>query len=451
MKIVVIGDGKVGKSIIEHVSKEGHEIIVIDKNPNVVEQLVNMYDVVGAVGNGASYEIQKNARVEKADLLIATTSSDEINILSCIVAKLLNVKATVARVRNYDYNNQSNLMVKNLGINMIINPELQAAEEILNVLNFPEAISIESFAKGNVEMIEIYVSENSPLVGTKLLSLYEKFQVQVLVCAIQRGEEVFIPTGNFTILPKDKIHITAAKANLKTFIQKIGLVESKIKDALIIGGGKISLYLAEKLIKNKFKVKIIEKDLQRCVELNELLPSATIIHGDGSDQVLLKEEGIDTYSAVIPLTNSDEENIIISLFANKLKVKKVITKINKQTYGGLIETIGMSSVVSPKELTAQKIVSYIRAKSNTRGSSIRTLYKIVDNQIEALEFIAKSNSKIINKPLKDLKLKKNILIAAIIKENEVIIPKGTDIIQENDAVIVISKDLMLDELSDILV
>ena len=451
MKIVVIGDGKVGKSIIEHVSKEGHEIIVIDKNPDVVEQLVNMYDVVGAVGNGASYEIQKNARAEKADLLIATTSSDEINILSCIVAKLLNVKATVARVRNYDYNNQSNLMVKNLGINMIINPELQAAEEILNVLNFPEAISIESFAKGNVEMIEIYVSENSPLVGTKLLSLYEKFQVQVLVCAIQRGEDVIIPTGNFTILPKDKIHITAAKANLKSFIQKIGLVESKIKDALIIGGGKISLYLAEKLIKNKFRVKIIEKNLQRCIELNELLPSATIIHGDGSDQILLKEEGIDTYSAVIPLTNSDEENIIISLFANKLKVKKVITKINKQTYGGLIETIGMSSVVSPKELTSQKIVSYIRAKSNTRGSSIRTLYKIVNNQIEALEFIAKSNSKIINKPLKDLKLKKNILIAVIIKENEVIIPKGTDIIQENDAVIVISKDLMLDELSDILV
>ena len=451
MKIVVIGDGKVGKSIIDHASKEGHEIIVIDKNPTVVEQLVNMYDVLGIVGNGASYEIQKNARVEKADLLIATTSSDEVNILSCIVAKLLNVKATVARVRNYDYNNQTNLMIKNLGINMIINPELQAANEILNIMNFPEAISIESFAKGNVEMIEIFVSENSPLVGTKLLSLYEKFQVQVLVCAIQRGEEVIIPDGNFVILPKDKIHITAEKVNLKLFLQRIGLIETKIKDALIIGGGKISLYLAEKLLRNKFKVKIIEKDPQRCIELNELLPLATIINGDGSDQTLLKEEGIDTYDAIISLTNSDEENIIISLFANKQKVKKVITKINKQSYGGLVETIGMSSVVSPKELTAQKIVSYIRAKSNTRGSSIRTLYKIVDNQIEALEFIAKSNSKVINTPLRELKLKKNILIAAIIRENVVIIPKGTDIIQENDAIIVITKDLMLDELSDILV
>lgn len=451
MKIVVIGDGKVGRSIIEHVSKEGHEIIVIDKNPNVVEQLVNAYDVMGVVGNGASYEIQKSARVEKADLLIATTPSDEINILSCIVSKMLGVKATVARVRSYDYSNQTNLMVKNLGINMIINPEMMTADEIMNVINFPEAISIESFAKGNVEMIEIYVSEKSPLVGAKLASFYEKFQVQILVCAIQRGEEVVIPDGNFVIMPKDKIHLTATKANLKLFLQKIGLAETKIKDALIIGGGKISLYLAKKLLKNKFKVKIIEKDLQRCIELNELLPSATIIHGDGSDQELLMEEGINAYNAVIPLTNSDEENIIISLFASKQKAKKIITKINRHSFIGLIETIGMSSVVSPKELTAQQIVSYIRAKSNSRGSNIRTLYKIVNNEVEALEFVAKKTSKVVNKPLKDLKLKKNILIAAIIREDEVIIPKGNDAIQENDSVIVITKDHLLDELNDILV
>jgi len=451
MKIVVIGDGKVGKSIIEHVSKEGHEIIVIDNNPNVVEQLVNMYDVMGVVGNGASYEIQKSARVEKADLLIATTPSDEINILSCIVSKMLGVKATVARVRSYDYSNQIKLMAKNLEINMIINPEMQAADEIMNIINFPEAISIESFAKGNVDMIEIYVSETSPLVGAKLASLYEKFQVQVLVCAIQRKEEVVIPDGNFVIMPKDKIHLTATKANLKAFLQKVGSSETKIKDVFIIGGGKISLYLAEKLIKNKVKVKIVEKNLQRCIELNELLPSATIIHGDGSDQELLMEEGINLYNAVIPLTNSDEENIIISLFAAKQKVKKLITKINKQSFVGLIETIGMSSVVSPKNLTAQQIVSYIRAKSNSRGSNIRTLYKLVNNQIEALEFVAKKNSKLVDKPLKDIRLKKNILIAAIIRENEVIIPKGVDKIQVNDSVIVITKDHMLDDLSDILV
>lgn len=451
MKIVVIGDGKVGKSIVEHVSKEGHEIIIIDNNPHVVEQIVDMYDVMGIVGNGASYEIQKNARVDKADLLIATTSSDEVNILSCIVAKELGAKATVARVRNYDYSNQINLMSKNLGINMIINPELQTANEIVNNLNIPEALSIETFAKGNVEMVEVYISEESPIVGLSLANILGRFQVQVLVCAIQRNDEVFIPDGHFVIQAKDKIHISASKQNIKAFLQKLNLIEYKIKDALIIGGGKISLYLADKLLKNKYKVKIIEKDYNRCLELNELLPSATIIHGDGSDQDLLLEEGIKNIDAVIPLTDSDEENIIISLFANKQNAHKVITKINKQSYVGLIETIGMISVVSPKELTAQKVVSYIRAKSNIHGSNIRTLYKIVNNKAEALEFVAANKSKVTNKALKDLVLKKNILIAAIIRDNEVIIPKGTDVIKENDSVIVITKDHMLDDLSDILV
>ncbi len=450
MKIVVIGDGKVGKSIVEHVSKEGHEIIIIDKNPDVVEQIVNMYDVMGIVGNGASYEIQKSARVENADLLIASTSSDEVNILSCIVAKELGVKATVARVRNYDYSNQTNLMIKNLGINMIINPELQTANEIMNNINFPSAISIETFAKGHVEMVEIYVNEDSPLVGASLASLYSKFQVQILVCAVQRGEEVIIPDGNFVIQAKDKIHITSSKLNVKIFLQKIGLIDHKLKDALLIGGGKISLYLAKILLKNKIKVKIIEKDYNRCLELNELIPEATIIHGDGSDQDLLLEEGINTIDAIVPLTNSDEENIIISLFAAKQHAKKLITKINKQSFVGLVETIGMTSVVSPKELTSQKIVSYIRAKSNSRGSNIRTLYKIVNNEIEALEFIAKKDNKVNNIALKDIKLKKNILVAAIIRDNNVIIPKGTDMIQENDYVIIITKDHVLDDLSDIL-
>ncbi len=450
MRIVVIGDGKVGKSIVEHVSKEGHEIIIIDKNPSVVEQIIDQYDVMGIVGNGASYEIQRNARVDKADLLIATTSSDEVNILSCIVAKELGAKATVARVRNYDYNNQTNLMMKNLGINMIINPELQTANEIINILNFPEAISIETFAKGNVEMVEIYISENSPIAGLSLANISEKFKIQVLVCAIQRGEEVFIPDGNFVIQAKDKIHVSATKPNIKSFLQELNLIEYKIKDVLIIGGGKISLYLAEKLLKNKYKVKIIEKNYDRCLELNELLPNATIIHGDGSDQSLLLEEGVASIDAIVPLTNSDEENIIISLFANKQNAHKIVTKINKQSFVGLIETIGMTSVVSPKELTSQKVVSYIRAKSNSRGSNVRTLYKIVNNQAEALEFIAVRKSKVVNKALKEIKLKKNILIAAIIRDNEVIIPRGNDMIQENDSVIVISKEHMLDDLSDIL-
>ena len=286
--------------------------------------------------------------------------------------------------------------------------------------------------------------------GKTLIELHDLYKVQILVCAIERGEEVFIPDGNSVIQAKDKIYITSSKPKVKTFAQKLGLFESKIKDILIIGGGKITLYLAEALIKNKYDVKIIEKDYNRCVELNELLPSATIIHGDGSDQELLLEEGITSIDAIIPLTNSDEENIIISLFAAKQNAKKIVTKINKQSFVDLIETLDMASVVSPKEITSQKILSYIRAKSNTHGSNVKTLYKLVNGQVEAIEFIAKNDKKIVNKCLKDLKLKKNILIAAIIRENDVIIPGGNDFIKADDSVIVISKDHLLDELTDIL-
>ncbi len=450
MKIIVIGDGKVGKTLIKHVAGENHEVTIIDKNPKIVEQIVDQYDVMGIAGNGASYEIQKSARVDKADLVISTTSSDEVNILSCIVAKQLGAKATVARVRSYDYSNQINLVSQKLGINMTINPESETANEIVNIINFPEAIMVDSFAKGKVELVEIFVPEKSPIVGKTLIELHDLYKVQILVCAIERGEEVFIPDGNSVIQAKDKIYITSSKPKVKTFAQKLGLFESKIKDILIIGGGKITLYLAEALIKNKYDVKIIEKDYNRCVELNELLPSATIIHGDGSDQELLLEEGITSIDAIIPLTNSDEENIIISLFAAKQNAKKIVTKINKQSFVDLIETLDMASVVSPKEITSQKILSYIRAKSNTHGSNVKTLYKLVNGQVEAIEFIAKNDKKIVNKCLKDLKLKKNILIAAIIRENDVIIPGGNDFIKADDSVIVISKDHLLDELTDIL-
>ena len=405
MKILVIGDGKVGRAIIEHVSQEGHEIIVIDKNPKVIDDLVNSYDVMGLVGNGASYEVQKNAGVEKMDIVIAATSSDETNILSCIVAKKLGAKSTIARVRDYDYNKQIDLLMDNLGLEMTINPELESANEIMRILNFPQAIHVDTFAKGRVDLVEYLIPENSPLIGESLMNLQQKYQVKVLISAVQRGDEVFIPTGSFVLKAKDRIHITSSSNNVRLFLNKLGLAEVKLKNVMIIGGGKIALYLGEKLIQNKYQVKIIDNDLERCKELSELLPQATIIHGDGTDQKILEEEGLEKTDAIVSLTGMDEENIIISLFAAKQNAKKLITKINKQSFVGLIETIGMSSVVSPKELTAQKIVSYIRAKSNSRGSNIRTLYKVVNNQIEALEFIAKKNSKVANKPLKDLKLK----------------------------------------------
>lgn len=450
MKIVVIGDGKVGRAIVEHTCQEGHEVVVIDKNADVVEEIVNQYDVMGICGNGASYEIQNEAGVDKADLVVAATSSDETNVLSCMVAKKLGAKSTIARVRSYEYNNQINLMKRDFGITMTINPEKEAALEIMKIVNFPEAIRVDTFAKGNVDLVELYIPENSPLIGQTLASIHQKYQVKVLVCAVQRNEEVFIPTGSFTFQAKDKIHITASRSSVKQFLNKLGLIESKIKNVMIIGGGKIAVYLGNELLKSKYQVKIIEKDYERCLELSQLLPNATIIHGNGSDQRILTEEGLNDSDAIICLTGIDEENIIISMYAYKQNVHKIITKINKTSLIGLMESISMVSTISPKEITASRTVSYIRATNNSRGNNVITLYKLVNNQVEALEFKANEKSKALNICLKDLKLKKKILIAGIIRDGEVIIPSGENMIKANDSVIVVTTNPYLDELDDIL-
>ena len=450
MKIVVIGDGKVGRAIVQHTCKEGHEVVVIDKNPKVIEELVNTYDAGGICGNGACIDIQESAGVAKADLVVAATSRDEVNMLACLIAKKLGAKATIARVRSYEYNQNIELMKEALGIQMTINPELEAANEIMNIINFPEANRVDTFANGNVDLVELFIPENSPLIGLTLANISTKYQVRILVCAVQRGEEVFIPTGNFTFQAKDKIHITASRLVVKDFLKKLGLIETKMKDILVIGGGKISIYLAEQLIKGKYNVKIIEKDYERCLELSELLPGASIVHGDGSDQLLLEEEGLDSCDAIVCLTNLDEENIIISLYAQKMEVSKIITKVNKESFAGIVETIGAASVISPKEITSSRVISYVRSTSNIHGSNIVKLYKLVNNRVEAIEFIAKKSSKLLNVCLKDLKLKKNVLIASIIRNSEVIIPSGMSQIEVNDSVIVVTTGQILDDLNDIL-
>ena len=450
MKIVVIGDGKVGQAIVEHTCQEGHEVVIIDKDPKVVEELVNQYDVMGICGNGVSYEIQKNADVDNADLVVAATSSDETNVLSCMIAKKLGAKSTIARIRSYEYNKQINKMKRDFGITMTINPEKEAALEIMKIINFPEAIRVDTFAKGNVDLVELYIPENSPLIGQTLASIHQKYQVKVLVCAVQRNEEVFIPTGSFTFQAKDKVHITASRTSVRQFLNKLGLIESKIKSVLINGGGKVAIYLGETLLKSKYSVKIIEKDYDRCVELSQILPNATIIHGNGSDQRILNEEGIYDTDAIVTLTGIDEENIIISMYAYKLNVHKIITKINKTSLIGLVESLSMVSTISPKEITSSQIVSYIRATNNSRGNNVITLYKLVNNQVEALEFKANDKSKAVNVSLKNLKLKKNLLIAGIIRDGEVIIPSGDSYIQMNDSVIVVTTNQYLDELDDIL-
>ena len=334
---------------------------------------------------------------------------------------------------------------------MPINPESETADEITKILNFAEAIRVDSFAKGNVDLVELFIPEGNPLIDESLLSIYQTYQIKVLVCAVQRNDKVIIPSGSFTFKAKDKIYITANnRATLKTFLSKSQLLESKIKSVMIVGGGKISAYLGKELIKNKFQVKILESDYNRCVELSTLLPNATIIHGDGSDQRILLEEGLENTDAIVCLTGNDEENMIIAMYAHQQKVKKVITKINKPSLVGLMESVSTASVVSTKDITASKIISYIRAVSNKRGSNVITLYKLVNNKVEALEFLAKENKRIVNIPLKDLKLKNNILIAAIIRDGNVIIPSGNDYITTNDKVIVVTANHQLSDLNGIL-
>lgn len=450
MKIVIIGAGKISSAIIKHATAENHEVTVVDNDAKVIEEIVETYDCMGLVGNGLLNDTLLQAGANKADVVIAATRSDEANMLACLLAKSLGAKSTIARIRNYEYSKQISHLKETLGITMTINPELESAREIARIMNFPNAIKVESFGRGNVDLVEFFVPENSPLCGQKLLELNKKNQLNVLVCAVERDNKIFIPNGQFEIEAKDKISITCQRAESRRFMEKLGFLESRIKRVLIIGGGGITVYLALELLNNNFDVKIIEAKKERCLELSELLPKATIIHGDGSDQRVLSEEGMDSSDAIICLTGNDEENIIISLYANKKKVKKIVTKINKVSFGELMEQVEMASIVYPKEITANQIVSYIRATNNSRGSQIKKIYKMVNDKVEILEFDVSENAKVLNKALKDLKLKPNVLIAGIARNGEYILPTGSTIIEKNDSVIVATTNAILNDLDNII-
>lgn len=448
MKIIVIGCGTIGKTVISHISKEGHNTIIIDKDKDVVEKLIEKYDVMGVVGNGASLEIQEEANVKNADLVIAVSSDDEINILACLVARKLGAKSTIARVRNPEYRRQSDLMKEELGLSMIVNPEEETALEIANMINLPTISKIEHFAKGLVNLVEIVIEEGNPLIGETLISMSKKINTKVLICAVERGNEVIIPSGNFKIEEGDRISFTAESVSLRSFLRELNLIKSPLKKVMIIGGGKTGYYLAKNLSKNRYKVRLIEVNKDKANDLAEKLPNVSIIYADGTKHGILLEEGIESTDAFVALTNVDEENIIVSLFANKLNIRKVITKIKRDTLLGMTDDLGIENIVMPKEVVANKIVSYVRAIANKRGSNVITLYRLVDNQIEALEFLAKKKEKFYNRPLKTLKIKNNCLIACIIRDGVVIIPNGNDFIQLNDSVIVVTTHKNFDDLAD---
>lgn len=439
MNIVIVGDGKVGATLVEHLSQEGHDIVVIDRDSKIVEQMVNSYDVMGICGNGASYDVQMEAGVSSARLFIAATSSDELNILCCLIAKKVGAHHTIARVRNPDYLKQLPFIKEELGLSMIVNPEYDAANEIAKVLRFPNAINIETFSRGNVDLAELKINDGNPLCDMALTDIFGAFKTKILVCAVQRKTDVFIPRGDFVLKSGDKIHITAPRGELVRFMKKLGIYKHRTKDIMIIGGGKMGYYLARQLSESGgYNVKIIEIDRDRCDKLCTLLPDVNIINGDGTDRGILYEQGIESQDAFVALTTIDEENIISSMYASSLGISKTVAKVNRVSYQ-VLESIGMDSAFSSKAIAANRIIGYVRALENSGESSVQTLYKLVGGQVEALEFKITADFKNIGIPLKELDINNDTLIASIIRDNHVIFPDGNDSIEMGDSVIIVSK------------
>ncbi len=450
MKIVIVGLGTIGKTVLRSLSNMGHTIVIIDENKDKVENMIEKYDVTGVVGNGACMDILKEAGTQDADLAIFLTNRDELNVFACLTAKKAGVKNTIARVRNPDYRQQIRDMKDELGISMIVNPEKETAEEIFNLINLPSISQMEHFAKGRALLAEIVVEEGCSLIGETLISLGKQLKTRVLVCAVQRGDEVIIPSGTFMFEEGDRVHFTSDANSLRDFLAEAKLEKLPFKNIMIVGGDKTGYYLAEELSKKKFNIKLLESNLERAEELAEMLPKVTVINANGTQHDLLVEEGIEVMDAFVALTNIDEENMIVSMFANKMDVTKTITQIKNDELYDMLGELGIENTVSPKRIVANKIISYIRALTNKRGSNVLTLYRLVNGRVEALEFLAKKEEKFFNKPLKTIKTKENCLIACIIRENEVIIPDGNSHIQLGDNVIVVTTHKNFDDLNDIL-
>ncbi len=449
MKIVIVGDGKVGWALTVQLAKEGHDVVVIDNDRLVLEEAQKSLDISVVHGNGATITSQNQANVGGSDLLIAATSADETNLLCCITAHKLGCAHTIARVRNPEYYAQLYEWKDELGLSMMINPELATASEIFRLLQFPSFLRRDSFAKGRVEIVEIELKKDSFLDGCRLMEFQKKVKVQVLVCAVQRGNQVFIPDGSFQLQGGDRLHVTAPSGNLAKLIRNLGMSQRKIRDVLIVGGSRIAFYLAAELLKAGVSVKLIEREQERCHELSDALPKATIINADGSDRNILDTEGLAQTDAVVTLTDFDEENLIISMYANYLGVYKVITKINRTEFNEALTGKGIDCV-SPKELCTGDIMRYVRAMGNRKGGSVTTLHRIVEDRVDALEFQVGKGLWFLGQPLMKLRLKSGTLLACINRKGRSIIPGGSDTIEAGDSVIVVATaDRAIHDLSDI--
>ena len=449
MKIVIIGCGKVGTSSARELNTSGHDITVVDNNGAAVRRLSESLDVMGIEGNGATYEALSEAGAETADLVIAATARDEVNLYACLMARAAGVPHTIARVRSPEYTDDLYRVKDQLRLSMSINPELTEAIEISRLLRFSGALEIDSFAKGAVELIKVLVPPNSPLCDKKI-SQIDTLKGRVRICTVERGNEVYIANGETRIKAGDKASIVAKPEIAAKFFKKSGFNIGRSRDVILLGGGKVSFYLAQRLIKSGANVKIIERNEQRCNLLSSMLHDAMIIHGDCMDQELLLSEGIESADGVAALMDYDEENILISLYIKSVSHAKIITKINNESFDTIISNLGLESVISPKTLTGEYIARYIRAMQNSLGSNVETLYRLHEDRVEALEFRAKSNSRTVDTPLMQLDLKDDLQVICISRGGKIILPQGSDVIKPDDSVVVVTKHKGLSDLNDIL-
>lgn len=451
MNIIIVGLGKVGQKLVERLNREEeHSILVVDTRRAAVEDTVNTYDVMGVVGNGASIETLEEAGIHQTDILIAVTGSDELNLLTCLVARKLSGCSTIARVRNPEYKQEVQLFQEDLGLAMVINPEFTAAREIARLLRFPSAIQIDTFAKGRVEILKFKIGAGSPLADLKVADIAQKLNCNILICGVERGDEAFIPGGDFVLREGDFASIVGTVRDATHFIKKIGLKTNKVKNTMIVGGGKTAVYLSNLLLKAGIDVKIIEQNSARCEELCNLLPKATIISGDGTENRLLLEEGIKTAESFVALTNIDEENVMLSLYAKTQTQGKVVTKINRIAYDEVITNVGLDTIIYPKDITAEYILRFVRAKNNSIGCNIETMHDILDGKAEALEFNILENAPVANQTIESLSLKPGILIACINRNGTIITPRGKDTILPGDTVIVVTTNKGFTDIKDII-
>lgn len=448
MKIVIIGAGKVGYSLAKQLSKEHHSVTVIDTLEERIDYVSSNLDVFAVVGNGANYQVQETAGVRSAHLVIAATDLDEVNMLCCIVAKKLGASHTIARVRNPDYIKQVTFLQEELGLSLWINPEQATAEEICRVLRFPAATKVDAFANGKAELVELRLGDKNPLCGIAISSIHPIYKVKVLVSIVERAGQVYIPNGDFRLLAGDRISIVGSPVEQERFTQKLGIRKKSVKKVLIVGAGKIAVYLAEMLLDMGMKVKIIERDEQKCLSIKNRLPKATIVCGDGTRPDVLREEGLMEADALVALTGSDEANIISSVYAKSVGLDVVITKVNGSQFDLILKKTGIDVMVQTSQITVQRITHYVRAMGNRKGSQMESLYLLNDGKAEAMQFNV-SDEEAPRGTIKELKFRKGVLVSAILRDGKCLIPGGNDEIRSGDGVIIVTRHHDIRRFTDI--